>query len=104
MHPGDYIQYDTKDKTISKNKVALEMVDSWTFNKVVFEKTEFIEVLNHIKEIHGMEYILKDKSLKDKLFTGVLPADDLTLLLKALEETFDINILKKDKTILITLK
>jgi len=104
MHPGDYIQYDTRDKTISKNKVAPEMVDSWTFNKVVFEKTEFIEVLNHIKEIHGMEYILKDKSLKDKLFTGVLPADDLTLLLKALEETFDINIIKKDKTILITLK
>lgn len=104
LHPGDYIQYDTRDKTISKNKAAPEMIDSWTFNKVVFEKTAFIEVLNHIKEIHGIAYVLKDKSLKDKLFTGVLPANDISLLLKALEEAFDINIIEKDRTIFITIK
>ena len=38
-----------------------------------------------------------NNSLKDKLFTGVLPADNLSLLLKALEETFNIHIIEKNK-------
>jgi ferric-dicitrate binding protein FerR (iron transport regulator) len=104
MNPGDYIQYDIKDKTVSKKKVASEMIDSWIYNKVVFEKTKFMDVLDHIKEVHGIEYVLNNNSLKDKLFTGVLPADNLSLLLKALEETFDIHIIEKNKTISITLK
>lgn len=104
MNPGDYIQYDILDKTVSKRKVPSEMIDSWIYNKVVFEKTKFVEVLEHIKEVHGIGYLLKNNSLKDKLFTGVLPADNLSLLLKALEETFDIHIIEKNKTISITLK
>jgi ferric-dicitrate binding protein FerR (iron transport regulator) len=47
---------------------------------------------------------LKNKSLQDKSFTGILPADDLDLLLKALEEAFDINMSIKDNKLLITLK
>ena len=104
MHPGDYMQYDVLDKTISKNKVALEWIDSWTFNKVVFDKTPFSDVLSHLKDVHGLGAVLKNKSLLDKSFTGTLPADDLDLLLKALEEAFDINMSIKDNTLLITLK
>lgn len=104
MHPGDYIQYDVLDKTVSKNKVAPEWVDSWTSNKVVFDKTLFIDVLSHLKDVHGLGVVLKNKSLLDKSFTGVLPADDLDLLLKALEEAFDINMSIKDKKLFITLK
>ena len=104
MHPGDYIQYDVMDKTISKNKVASEKIDSWTLNKVVFDKTPFSDVLSHLKDVHGLGAVLKNKSLLDKSFTGILPADDLDLLLKALEEAFDINISIKDNTLLINLK
>jgi ferric-dicitrate binding protein FerR (iron transport regulator) len=104
MHPGDYIQYDVLDKTISKNKVAPEKIDSWTLNKVVFDKTPFSDVLSHLKDIHGLNAVLKNKSLLDKSFTGILPADDLDLLLKALEEAFDINMSIKDNTLFITLK
>lgn len=104
MHPGDYIQYDVLDKTISKNKVAPEWIDSWILNKIVFDKTPFSDVLSHLKEIHGLEVVLKNKSLLDRSFTGILPADDLDLLLKALEEAFDINMTIKDNKLLITLK
>ena len=104
MHPGDYIQYDVLDKTISKNKVAPEKIDSWTLNKVVFDKTPFSDVLSHLKDVHGLGAVLKNKSLLDKSFTGTLPADDLDLLLKALEEAFDINMSIKDNTLFITLK
>jgi ferric-dicitrate binding protein FerR (iron transport regulator) len=104
MHPGDYIQYDMQDKTISKNRVAPEIIDSWIFNKVIFDKTPVTEVLNHIQEVYGFGYVLKNKSLKEKFFTGALPADDLSLLLKALEEAFDLKIIKKDKTLSITFK
>jgi transmembrane sensor len=104
MHPGDYIQYDMQDKTISKNRVAPEIIDSWIFNKVIFDKTPVTEVLNHIQEVYGFGYVLKNKSLKEKFFTGALPADDLSLLLKALEEAFDLKIVKKDKTLSITFK
>lgn len=104
MHPGDYIQYDVLDKTISKNKVAPEWIDSWILNKIVFDKTPFSDVLSHLKEIHGLEVVLKNKSLLDRSFTGILPADDLDLLLKALEEAFDINMKIKANKLLITLK
>jgi transmembrane sensor len=104
MHPGDYIQYDMLDKTISKMKVAPQIIDSWIFNKVIFDKTPVTEVFDHIKAVYGLGYVLKNKSLNEKSFTGVLPADDLSLLLKALEEAFNIKIIKKDKTLLITFK
>jgi transmembrane sensor len=104
MHQGDYIQYDMLDKTISKMKVAPQIIDSWILNKVIFEKTPVTDVFDHIKAVYGLGYVLKNTSLHEKSFTGVLPADDLSLLLKALEEAFNIKIIKKDKTLLITFK
>lgn len=104
LNPGDYIQYDKLEKTIYKKKVVPEVIDSWTTNKLIFEKTTLQEVFNHIREIHGWGYVIMNHSLLEKTFTGVLPANDLDLLLKALEEVFDMDIKKKDKTLVVTLK
>lgn len=104
LNPGDYIQYDKLEKTMYKKKVVPEVIDSWTTNKLIFEKTTLQEVFNHIREIHGWGYVIMNHSLLEKTFTGVLPANDLDLLLKALEEVFDMDIKKKDKTLVVTLK
>jgi ferric-dicitrate binding protein FerR (iron transport regulator) len=104
MHPGDLIQFDKKEKTIFKKKMAPEVVDAWIHNKVVFNKTPLTEVFQHIKDIHGLDFQLEEKVLLEKSFTGVLPANDLNLLIKSLEEVFDVIILRKKDMLLISLK
>lgn len=104
MHAGDYIQYDFKEKTISKKKVDLKTIDSWMYNKVIFDKTSLVEVFVHIKEVHGYNFVFRNKLLENKSFTGVLPSDDLNILLKALKEAFEIKITQQDNTFFISNK
>jgi ferric-dicitrate binding protein FerR (iron transport regulator) len=104
LKPGDYIQYDRQEKTLTKGKIASEVMDAWISDKIIFERTALPEVFNHIRDIHGWGYVLMNPSLAEKSFTGVLPVNDLDLLLKALEEVFNVYIEKKDKILVVKIK
>ena len=70
-------------------------------NKIFFDATTLSEAANMIQNIYGFKVIFKDNLLSNKKISGILPNDNLEVLLKALEATNDFKIKTENKTITI---
>lgn len=102
MVPGDMVEFakeQIEKKIVQKNDYL-----AWTENKLVFDNTSINEVANTIQQHYGVEVELKGDDLKQKTITGILPNNNLTVLLEALEATQDFEIVKSDKVISISKK
>jgi ferric-dicitrate binding protein FerR (iron transport regulator) len=104
LKPGDYIVVG-KDETLNQTsilqKAKEENILAWVENKIVFDVTTLKDAAEIIKNIYGYEVIIKDESLSTKKISGILPNDNLEVLLKALEATNDFKIKTENKTITI---
>ena len=99
MVPGDMVEFSKEQ--IEKKIVQKNDYLAWTENKLVFDNTPISEVVNTIHQHYGVEVELKDNDLKQKTITGILPNNNLTVLLQALEATQDFEITNSDKVITI---
>lgn len=100
MVPGEYVRIDNK---LPRIEVAPEeKVLAWTQAKLVFENTPMTEAAKIISIHYGVKVVL-DKSIEEKKISGILPNDNLEVLLKALEATLDFQITRKGKEIVISI-
>lgn len=100
MVPGDMVEFAKEQ--IEKKAVQKNDYLAWTENKLVFDNTPITEVANTIHQHYGVEVELKGNDLKQKTITGILPNNNLTVLLQALEATQDFEITSSDKVISIS--
>lgn len=99
MLPGDYV---TVDNSLPKKELApQEKVLAWTEAKLVFEKTPMTEAQKLISRHYGVKVTLQGKVAEETL-SGILPNNNLDVLLKALEAAKDFRIEKKDGEIIIS--
>jgi len=104
LNPGDYVVIE-KDETLNTTSILQkgkkENILAWVENKIVFDATTLSEAANMIQNIYGFKVIFKDNLLSNKKISGILPNDNLEVLLKALEATNDFKIKTENKTITI---
>lgn len=99
MLPGDYV---TLTNSLPKKEAApQEKVLAWTQAKLVFENTTMAEARKIINRHYGVNVKL-EKELEKKTISGILPNDNLDVLLKALEATMDFQIARKNNDIIIS--
>lgn len=106
--PGESIilSKDNSDVSLIKPSIAKEEnVLAWVNKKLYFEKTNMLEVCERIKELYGLEVELHTDStrLKSKTVTGILPNDNLEILIESLEATSDLKLIHKDNKLTISL-
>jgi ferric-dicitrate binding protein FerR (iron transport regulator) len=75
---------------------------AWTENKLVFNNTPISEVANIIKKHYGIDVKLAEDYLAQKTITGIMPNDNLDVLLQSLNATQEFKVLKDGDSILIT--
>ena len=76
---------------------------AWTDNKLVFDNTSIPDIANIIKEHYGVEVKLKGDNIAEKTITGIMPNDNLGVLLEAINATQDIKVIQnKDSITIIT--
>ncbi|MGN6531873.1 MAG: FecR domain-containing protein, partial [Ginsengibacter sp.] len=98
MKPGDYVVYENNQiekKVITKNDYLV-----WTQNKLVFDNTKMSEVAVIIKEHYGVDVKI-DSGIADKTITGIMPNDNLEVLLSSLEGTQEFRITRTENGITI---
>ncbi len=106
--PGESINLnkDNSDVSLVKPSVAKEEnVLAWVNKKLYFENTNMLEVCEKIKELYGLDVVLHTDSvrLKSKVVTGILPNDNLDVLIESLEATSDLKLIHKDNKLTINL-
>ena len=88
MKPGEFVEF--KAEQFNKKEIPVENVASWKERKLNFEKnTPVPEAAQMITEIYGIEVIAGDETIRSKVLTGMMPNDDLDVLLKAIEASLE---------------
>lgn len=101
MQPGDYVEYSEEDTRLKRRRVDTEFYSSWVENKLMFNKTTLQEIAALVKDNYGVQLNFQDAALAHKRFTGMVPADDVNLLLKTLEKLYDLDMIKVSENIIL---
>ena len=90
MKPGEFVEF--KAEQLNKKELPAVDVASWKERKLNFDNTPVPEAVRMITDIYGIELIAGDEAIKSKTLTGVMPNDDLDVLLKAIEATLECKV------------
>ena len=99
MRPGDLVEF--ANNQIEKKRAVKEDYLAWTYNKLVFDNTKMSAVANIITEHYGIDVKLEGDSIEEKTVTGIMPNDNLDVLLEALDATQEFVIKRTNNTIVI---
>jgi transmembrane sensor len=99
MVPGDFVQWDGTE--LKKTSVRLDSLTAWQAHQLAFDKTPLREVVGIIEDQYGVKVNLQDPSIGDSTISGVLPNNNLNVLLQALETTSDFDVIRDGGNITI---
>ena len=87
MVPGDYVEY--RNAGLQKKPVRSDSVLAWKEHKLIFEGTPLKKLIEVIREDYGVDVKTRGTAVGEKKIYGILPNDNLEVLLYALEATGD---------------
>jgi ferric-dicitrate binding protein FerR (iron transport regulator) len=102
MKPGDFVEF--ANNQIEKKKIVKDDYLAWTQNKLVFDNTKLSDVAKIIKDHYGINVKSEEVEPGEKTITGIMPNDNLDVLLEALEATQEFTINRSQNLIIIRIK
>ncbi|MCU0353596.1 MAG: FecR domain-containing protein [Cytophagales bacterium] len=99
--PGEQVVKSAKSVEIQKKTVKPESYPAWRENKLVFDHTPLPEVLQTVEDYYGIRIVLADSTLSQNRYTGILPNDDLNIILKSLSNIYGLQILREKNQIVL---
>ena len=100
MLPGDFVQID--HQTLEKKKANEENILAWRDNRIPFDSTPVREAAKMISEHYGIKVTVDESVPQGKTLSGMMPNNNLDVLLRSIEATNEYRILRKDAEILIS--
>lgn len=100
MTPGEFVE--VYNEQLQKKTGREENVLAWKDKKLFFENTPLHTALEKIQEIYGIRFTIGNANIGNKPISGILPNDNLNVLLDALEATNEFHVIRKDGEIIIT--
>lgn len=97
MKPGDYFAIEGQSVIKPDEVPAPAQLE----RHIVFDNTPISQVIQEIESRYQVRVEIQSPELKDKLITGILPNDNLRILLHALEVAMDCEIKQNQQTIYI---
>jgi ferric-dicitrate binding protein FerR (iron transport regulator) len=102
MKPGELIEFSRQKEALVKKTVDPEMYSSWKNNKLIFDNTSMQEIAEMIESTYGLQVKFQDRKIASRTLTGVLPTDNIDILLLALSKSFNVAIRKNSNQIIIS--
>ena len=100
MKPNQLVSFAKNDTLLSIKAVKFEIYNAWQNNKLVFKDTKLSEVAHALEDYYGVKIVISDDKINNRQLTGTLPNDDLSVVLKSLAVTHNLEIIQsKDQII-----
>ena len=99
MQPGDFVEINNLQP--EKKTAREENILAWRDRKLFFENTPLKDAAKKIEELYGVTITVDGDSIGNKPITGILPNDNLDVLLQALE-AMELRIVRKEMNIIIS--
>jgi transmembrane sensor len=100
MKPGDFVKVE--DEVPARQMVDQQRVLAWKESKLDFVNTPIYEVAKIIAKHYGVKVTVSDKATGQSTVSGIMPNDNLDVLIQALEATGDYKISKINGEIIIS--
>lgn len=100
MKPGDFVKIE--NQAPAKEPADQDRILAWKLLKLNFDQTPMKEVARIISRHYGVKVTIADKTIEQSTITGVMPNDNLEILIQALEATGNYKINKIGNEITIT--
>jgi transmembrane sensor len=100
MKPGDFVKI--RNDISEKQTANQETILAWKQSRLDFENTPMIDVARIITRHYGVKVTIADRSIAEKKITGIMPNDNLEVLIRALEATGEYSISKTNNEIIIS--
>lgn len=105
LEPGTQLVYDVERGDMSVRPVDTEMYTSWRNGYYYFERKALGQIMDILSRWYDLNVFYQNEELKSIEFGGRLQRyEDITYLLKKMEETEDVKFVIKGKTITIKRK
>jgi len=98
MVPGDFVEYRS---SLEKKIVRNDSILAWKEHKLIFDGTPLRDLITIIRENYGVTVTTSGAGLEEKKLYGIMPNDNLDVLLLALQSTGDFEIVHEGNSILI---
>ncbi len=99
MKPGDMVAYNEVSKALTKKVVDPDIHASWKDHQLSFEEASLGEIARMLEDVYGVTVAFEDPQLAQEQFTGLVPSDDLAVLLEAFTKLYGIQVAKEQDTI-----
>jgi ferric-dicitrate binding protein FerR (iron transport regulator) len=100
LTPGEFVTFS--DDLWQKKTVEPDSLMAWKDQKLVFNGTPMRELVNIVNDHYGVHLQLADSSIADSTVNGMLPNNNLNVLLQSLEATADYKISRNGDQIIIS--
>lgn len=100
MKPGDFVRIE--NETATRKPADEEKQLAWKQSMLVFDNTTLAELARIIRRHYGIEVKIAGKELEAKTLSGIMPNNNLDMLISAIEGTGDFKITKQDKELIIS--
>jgi ferric-dicitrate binding protein FerR (iron transport regulator) len=100
MRPGDFVRME--NAVPAKQTVDQQRVLAWKEARLDFDNTPMNEVAKIIARHYGVKVTIADKTIGESTISGIMPNDNLDVLIQSLEATGDYKITKTNNEIIIS--
>jgi len=100
MKPGDFVKIE--NETTALQTVDQQRVLAWKESKLDFDNTPIYEVANIISRHYGTKVNVSTKEIGESTISGIMPNDNLNVLIQALEALGNYKITKANNEIIIS--
>lgn len=97
LEPGEMATL-SKDALV-KSQVNPHVYSSWKDNRLFFENESIRKIARRLNDTYGYEVKVARQEWLDLTFTGSCPADDISILLTAISESFEVQVTLHDQQI-----
>lgn len=97
LEPGEMATL--RQDQLVKTQVNPQVYSSWKDNRLFFENESIRKIAQRLKDLYGYEVKVDKEEWLDLKFTGSCPADDISILLMALSESFDLKVTQNEQRI-----
>lgn len=101
MVPGELLEYIPLQHNIAKAIVSPEVYSSWQTHQLIFDGIPLSQVAQRLEEIFGYDVVCSDE-IKDLIFKGTVPSDDIEVSLTVIQNAFGIRVTRSNGRIIFS--
>lgn len=88
LKPGDLVSFDRQSGQMQRRTVNPNVYTSWASGQLVFDNTPLPEVVARIESTYGVEVVVKDPNVLDRVVSGSVE-NNLSVLIEGLSQILD---------------